>query len=82
MILLYNEPIPPSDLICTSCMAEKQKDDFVVGHVENTAGTKMWLYPVCDTCNKTYKGDNAEEHLFYANNDKMKDITNFIKKNV
>ena len=78
----YNEPVPPSDFICTSCMTKKQKDDFVVGHVEDVDGTKMWLYPVCDTCNKTYKGYKAEDHLFYANNDKLKDITNIVKKNV
>ena len=67
----YKEPISPSDRICTSCM--KKRKSFVVGHVENAEKIKMWLYPVCDHCNKTYKNSKSE-HLFYAYTDRLKAI--------
>ncbi|HBC84684.1 MAG TPA: hypothetical protein DCZ30_04535 [Clostridiales bacterium] len=67
----FNDPIEPSDMICTSCM--KKADKFVVGHVEDIEQTKMWLYPVCAICNRTYKG-NKSNHIFYADNKKLKEI--------
>lgn len=67
----YKEPIPPNDGICTSCM--KKRKSFVVGHVENVDKTMMWLYPVCEQCNKTYKNSKSD-HLFYAYTDRIKEI--------
>ncbi len=65
----FEEEIIPFDKVCTSCMKEKQ--DFVVGHVETLKG-KVFLYPVCDKCNKTFKNSKASKHLFYAYTDRLK----------
>ena len=67
----YVEPIAPADEVCTSCM--KKRKMFVVGHVENSEKTKMWLYPVCKHCNDTYKCDKSS-HLFYAYTGRLKEI--------
>lgn len=69
----YNEPIVPKDCICTSCMKKVNSEDFVVGHIESIDGSRHWLYPVCDSCNKRYKGSKASM-LFYADNIKMKPV--------
>lgn len=49
----FNEPIEPSDKICTSCM--KKSEQFVVGHVENKEQTKCGYIPYVKTVIKNIR---------------------------
>lgn len=64
-----SEPITPRDKMCTCCL--RTQTDFVVAHVENANGEKC-LYPICDRCNKTYKGNKAVSKWFYAVKSRVK----------
>ncbi len=48
---------------CPSCGKHRVPGDFVGAHVTDESN-KKYICQTCDTCNKTYKGDNAKTHWF------------------
>ena len=54
---------PSRGQICPSCLLKKTI--FVGGHV--IIEDQTYIVPVCDECNKEFKGSKADEHFFYVN---------------
>lgn len=53
--------------VCPSCNClMSSKGGAVGGHVvyENNQNGKLYITPVCDDCNKKYKGKERTEHIF------------------
>ena len=48
---------------CPSCL--KRGNKFVGGHL--IIEDHVYIVPVCENCNNTYKGEKAEHHFFYVN---------------
>lgn len=49
---------------CPSCLLKKKENDFVGGHV--VIEGKTYIIPVCDRCNKEFKGKKSAQHFFYV----------------
>lgn len=53
---------------CECCNKDVSINEMVGAHVIKTDNSDdtIYIYPTCDTCNKTYKGDNADDKEFYV----------------
>lgn len=51
---------------CQCCKTIVPISDIVGAHVIKADGSDdtMYIFPTCDTCNKTYKGDKADKKEF------------------
>lgn len=59
--------IPKSGYVkCHCCKDYHPIEEFVGAHVTTGIG---YIYPTCDTCNKTYKESRALEKIFFALNE-------------
>lgn len=51
---------------CECCNEEVLIGEMVGAHVIKADGSDetVYIYPTCDTCNKTYKGEKADTKIF------------------
>lgn len=59
-----NNLFPSSVEKCACCKKDTQPNEFVGAHIIQVDTDKMYIYPLCQTCNSTYGEDKEESPIF------------------